>query len=146
MAGQSNGAVFSLKNSGQERPKIVLFKCDQKHTSNTGLSLTTAYDKNNTLPPYWQALLLRKCPSIRQISCNCCMSVFMEEPICTKNICCFSKKKQKSGTLTTVPFSVIKTMYPIFWTMWAKTRRSFPVRMSGTSFLQRRRKGSRYGT
>ena len=63
--------LFYLKNSGQERPKIVLFKYDQKHTSNTGLSLTTAYDKNNILRPYWQALLFRKCSSIKQIPCNC---------------------------------------------------------------------------
>ena len=55
------------KNSGQGRPKIVLFRCDQKHTSNTGLSLTTAYDKHNTLPPYWQAFLFHKCFSIKQI-------------------------------------------------------------------------------
>jgi len=33
---------------------------------NTGLSLTTAYDKNNTLLPYWQALLF----------CDACHHVF----------------------------------------------------------------------
>ena len=47
------GQTFRLKNNGQGDPKIVLFKCDQKHTSNTGLSLTIAYDKNNTLLPWW---------------------------------------------------------------------------------------------
>ena len=49
----------------------------------------------------------------------------------------YSRKLEKSVTLKSVPLTATKTMFLISLIIWKSTRKSLPVRMSGTFFLPR---------